>query len=278
MAQYFDHSIRNNIKPLDASNDRDEYYLIDVLGTWIPECELIFYGLLGSEHEKSLIKLREWSNFNARDVYLDLSYFTSRDLIRYLTSPDDTLEDLSDEEISTYLTYAFNHYMYMPCSETALRHSLMETLNFDFAKSLTLVYPWDVRDIDIKYLQSITPQSMMKKINIASGSIPEVIKETGETYTTIVSNSIDDINLLVDNKEEYKTDATLFLLRNHSENMVMDKDEEGKVVFLEAYMEGLLDKLIDMQTGLPKTQIRFGRFEPKLFSDMSSRISDFTNH
>ena len=31
---------------MSNNDDRDENFLIDVLGIWVPECELVFYGLL----------------------------------------------------------------------------------------------------------------------------------------------------------------------------------------------------------------------------------------
>ena len=47
----------NNI-PLSLNENRDENILIDILGNWIPECDLIYYGLLSSKYSEELYKLK----------------------------------------------------------------------------------------------------------------------------------------------------------------------------------------------------------------------------
>ena len=63
-------------KPLLSGNsNREENFLIDALGNWIPECELIYYGLLNSQFADALYKLKNTSIFNPHDIYLDTCYF-----------------------------------------------------------------------------------------------------------------------------------------------------------------------------------------------------------
>ena len=214
------------------NDERDESFLIDVLGTWIPECEIIFYGLLNSPYAEEFYKLRENSMFNPRDVYLDHCYFTAKDLVRYLSSVDDTLDDLPEEEINRAVQTALHNYTYVPSSETMIRHSIMEVMYHKFVKSVTLVYPWTPRPIDIMFLKRITPKTIFPKLNVASGSIPAVIHETKQRYTTIISNEIDQISFLVDHMKDYNVDSTLFLLRNHSENMKIQYNQDGSASFL----------------------------------------------
>jgi hypothetical protein len=184
--------------------------------------------------------------------------------------------EMSDDEVERAMNVALSHYMYIPCSETMMRHSIMEIMYDNFVKSVTLVYPWAVRPLDVEYLRSITPEAIMDKLILTTGKIPDVIEATDLTYTTIITNSIEDINLMVDDPKRYRVDSTMFLLRNHSGNMIMYKNpEDGSVEFIEDNMDDLLPKLIDMKTGFPRSRIRFGRFEPQLYSDMEQRVTGF---
>ena len=128
------------------------------------------------------------------------------------------------------------------------------------------------------FLRHITPPTIEKKLIIASGNIPDIIESGTTTYTTIITNSVDDINRMVDEPKRYRVQSTLFLLRNHSENMTVIKNPEtGKLDFIEDRMDELLPKIMDMKTGFPKSRIRFGRFEPQLFIDMEKRFTGFKN-
>ena len=264
--------------PLSLNDGRDETFIIDVLGTWVPECEIIFYGLLGTPYAESLYKLREMVSYDPKQIYHEYAFFTSRDLIRYLSSVDDELDmEISEEEIEDAINLAFRNYMYIPCSETMIRHSIMEIMYDRFVKSVTLVFPWDLRPIDVAHLRHITPEKIADKLVLTSGTIPSVIEETDATYTTVISNSIEDINLMVDERKKYHTESTLFLLRNHSQNMSIIRNEDGSVEFVEDHMDELIPKLIDLKTGFPKTRNEFGRFEPQLFSDMEPRFKGFND-
>lgn len=281
MGIYTNHSsIYSNI-PLSSNPGRDEYFLIDVLGTWIPECDLITYGLLGTGWADQLFKLRERTNFNPNSVYHDYGFFTSDDLVRYLSSTED-LEldsDVPDETVEEIMNFALDHYDYSQCSETMMRHAIMEIMYDDFVKSVTLVYPWQIRPIDTFYLRRITPPQIFEKLNLASGKLSEIAAMDSEIeYTTIISNSIEDISLMVDDPKKYHCQAAMFLLRNHSQNMEIVLGEDEYPSFNEVGMEELLPKLIDFNTGLPLTGMRFGRFEPRLFSETEKRIPGFNQY
>lgn len=259
--------------PLSVGDNRDEHFLIDVLGTWIPECDLIYYGLLNSKYSNELYKLKNAKIIKPHDIYLDTFYFSGDDLIRYLASPDDSLVDLSEEYLNEVTNAALDNYLYVPCNETMIRHSIIELAYFDFAKSITLLYPWDIREIDYQYLKSILPEAILRKINLASGDICSYLKNNSNSstkYTTIILNSIDALNELIDNCDEYNTSSSFFLLRNHSENVsskIVEIDGEKQIEFTEEGNDEILLKLIDIERMIPKTQMRFARFEPHLFVD-----------
>lgn len=281
MGIYSKHDSIYSSTPLSVTQDRDEYFLIDALGTWIPECEIIFYGLLGTEYANSLYKIRERTDLNPIHVYHELSFFTADDLIRHLSAEEDVGMDmdLTIEELSKISQEALDHYDYSQCSETMMRHAIMEIMYDNFVKSVTLVYPWEIRPIDMFYLRKITPQAIFDKLNIATGTLPEVAAlDSGIEYTTIISNSIEDIDLMVSSPMKYHCRSAMFLLRNHSGNMVVDRDEDGSISFIESKMDDLLPKLIDFDTGIPLTGMRFGRFEPELFTEAEKRIPRFIQH
>jgi hypothetical protein len=262
------------------TTDREEYFLIDVLGTWIPECELVFYGLLGTEWANELYKIRERVNFESKSIYYDYSFFNAPDLIRYLSSTDDVDidMDLSDEQVASIMSDALDHYDYSQCSETMMRHVIMETMYDRFVKSVTLVYPWDIRPIDVMYLRKITPPAIFDKLNLTSGNIADFASlDSGVEYTTVIINSIDDIDRMVSDPKRHRCESATFLLRNHSGNTDVLKNPDGTLSFNESGMDQLLPKLIDFNSGLPITEMRFGRFEPELFSVAEKRIPSF-NH
>ena len=277
MGLIFGRDYIGNKPPIFNNDERDEYFLIDALGIWIPECEMVVYGLLNNPtYSDYLYKLRNMTMIRPLDLYLDTSFFTARDLVRYLASTDDSLEDLDEKTIDRLLEEARMSYLYSPCSETTMRHSIIELMYQKFCKSVTLVFPWTPTFLEKEFLKAIVPHEVIHKLNITGGTIPAVIEATDTTYTTIITNSIEDIEMMVDNREKYRVQSTLFLLRNHSGNMSMEiAKEDGKPYFTERKMDTLLPKLIDMKRGIPLSQIRFGRFEPELFSMTKKKIKPF---
>lgn len=281
MSRYSSHNDLYSKVPLSVGDNRDENILIDVLGNWIPECDLIYYGLLNSHYSEELYKLKNSAIFKPYDIYHDTCYFTGDDLIRYLASPDNSLADLSEEYLSKATETALEKYMYVPCNETMFRHSIIELAYFDFVKSITLVYPWDMREIDYQYLRAIIPYSVLGKFKIVSGDIDEYIKTKVDSefrFTTIVLNSIATLNDLIDNSKEYRTESSFFLLRNHSENVsseLVDDNGATKIKFTEIGTEEILNKLIDDKKLVPKTQMRFARYEPILFDDAKPDPQEF---
>ena len=290
MSKVTAHDYLYNKSPLSGDTNRDENILIDVIGNWIPECDIIYYGLLGSKYSDILYKLKTRTMFNPHDIYLETCYFGTYDLIKYLASDNElpiSDEETSQDFINDAATTAFSRYSYVPCNETMFRHSIIELAYFDFVKSITLLYPWDIRPIDYEYLQSIIPKTVWDKFNIASGSMLNLIKDNaskGFSYSTIVLNSLSDINFLIDNCEEYKTDSTFFLLRNYSENVkyeiIDDSENENnrKISFSEIGSYEILNKLMDMEQGIPKTKMRFARYEPLLFDDAKPKAEDFPSN
>ena len=272
----FDHDDSFYVKqPLISGDNRDENLLVEVLGNWIPECDIVFYGLLQSDYERFFHKLRTRTKFDPMDTYREMCYFTSKDLLKYLYSIDDNYEDIIIDANLTKeaLDFAYRNFFYAPCNETMIRHAIIELAYSNFIKSVTLVYPWEPRDVDIAYLHNIIPEAVIHKFNVADGTLLDVIETTNKEsnlingkYTTIILNSIDDVNELIDNAEKYKTDTAFFLLRNHSENVKLTRIEDRQE-FVEVGNEIIIPKLMDIHTGIPKSQMRFARYEPILFED-----------
>ena len=271
MSTFLPHIDSFNRPPLSLSDNRDENIIIDVLGNWIPECDLIYYGLLNSPHSNEFPKLRDTKIFNPHDIYLEHCYFSGDDLIRYLSTPDNSLADLDDNYLTVATTEAFNHYSYVPCNETMIRHSIIELAYFDFVKSITLVYPWELRKIDFEYLSFIIPRTVFSKFNIVSGNMLDNIRsKTNIKYTTIISNSISDIITMIDNPNDYRTLSSFFLLRNSSNTVsynIIDDGDKQKIDFVELGNNEILSRIMDLEHGIPKTQMRFARYEPYLFED-----------
>ena len=127
-------------------------------------------------------------------------------------------------------------------------------------------------------LRKITPPAIFDKLNLASGNIADFASlDSGVEYTTVIINSIDDIDRMVSDPKRHHCESATFLLRNHSGNMDVLKNPDGTLSFNESGMDQLLPKLIDFNSGLPITEMRFGRFEPELFSVAEKRIPSF-NH
>jgi len=284
MGRYTERKDLYNQPPLFSADNRDENILIDILGNWIPECDIIYYGLLNSHYSEELYKLKTTSMFNIHDIYLDTSYFTGDDLIRYLASTDDTLAELSDEYIRNAIVTAIDKYYYVPCNETMLRHAIIELAYSNFVKSITLLYPWDIREIDYQYLKHIIPLSVLEKFKIVSGTMLGFLESkanSGTKYTTIISNSTEDINTMIDECDKYHTNESFFLLRNHSGNVkheiLEDPETPGKKIinFEELENVNIIGKLMDMELGIPKTKMRFARYEPNLFEDTQPDPENF---
>lgn len=264
-------------------DNRDEHAIVDVLGSWIPECEVIVFGLINSDRGNELYKLRNMKRIDKHDLYLDTAYFEGRDLIKYLASKDDELKDLDDEYIDSLIKTAYDSYLYgPPPSETMIRHALIELLYTEFFKSITLVFPWEVRDADVWHLYHIVPQSVVDKIEVTSGRLLDIVGENHGMdksqffYSTILTNSIHDtVDMILDPKK-YNTSESFFLLRNHSGNTIPIADDNGNTHFQELGNEHILPLLIDVEKGgLPKSKMRFARYEPHLFADSKPRGEGF---
>ena len=281
MSTFFPHTESYNKPPLSVGDNRDENIIIDVLGNWIPECDLIYYGLLNSPHSNEFPKLRDTKIFKPRDIYLDHCFFSGDDLIRYLSTTDNSLAELDDRYLTVATTTALNHYTYVPCNETMFRHSIIELAYFDFVKSITLVYPWDLRKIDLHYLNSIIPYSVLSKFNIVSGNMLDYIKEkTNTKFTTIVCNTIQDVITLIDNPIIYRTNSSFFLLRNSSQTVSYNIENDPnnpsntKIDFTELGNKEILSRIMDLEHGIPNSQMRFARYEPYLFDDAKPKDNE----
>ena len=280
MSHFKSHDFLFNRPPLQSVDNREENFIIDVIGNWIPESDILFYGLLNSNYSSNFYKLQQATRIDPKSIYYNTSFYYGEDLIKYLYIKDDVLLDesittLTDDDISFYTKMALENYHYLPSNETMLRHAIIESLFGPFMKSITLVYPWPVRKIDIDYLSKVIPESLLNKIELRTGNLLDIIKENANTpnrlpYTSIITNSLLEVNELIDNPNIYKTNSAFILLRNHSGNMTIRKvknNDTESYEFIENGTREILEKILNPTTGLPTTQIRFARYEPILFEE-----------
>lgn len=265
--------------PLSAADNRNERFIIEVPGNWIPEIDIIYYGLLNSSISSKFPKLRDMISVDSHELYLDLCYLEAPDIVRYLLSEDDTLINIPIEDIIKYVEIAIDNYQYLPSNETMLRHAIIEASYEKFIEEIVLVFPWKIRDIDRKYLSLIIPDRVKTKYSLMSGDLLSIIKNSKQSYTSIITNSLDDVTELINNTELYKSSESFILLRNHSGNMKIEKtvNEDGKNIetFKEIGTLEILSKILDMDTGIPTSKIRFARYEPILFQDANPKSNEF---
>lgn len=270
-------------RPFWSNDDREEHFLIEVPGAWVPECDIVYYGLLKSDQSEKFFKLRETTRFNPYQIYNDHMYFNAEDLIRYLYSPDLSLASLEPSFIRDTFITALNMYDYSIANETMIRHALIESALFDKVKSVSLVYPWGTRRIDSDFISRILPSEVRSKIRFFNGSLMEAIQDKPKDidfFTTIVLNSMEDLNTCIDKRIELSTANSTFLLRNHSGNtshtIVDDPKNPGQkqAVFQEIGTKEINEKLMTAN-GIPLTGIRWARFEPMLYQDRKPNIEDF---
>ena len=67
MSLYTNRDSVYNQSPFVAIGNRDEYFIIDIIGNWIPENDIIYYGLLNSQYSEIFYKLcQKYIKFNKR--------------------------------------------------------------------------------------------------------------------------------------------------------------------------------------------------------------------
>jgi hypothetical protein len=130
----------------------------------------------------------------------------------------------------------------------------------------------------MEYLYTFIPASILKKFYFVHGNVLNVLKDNRGvskldfSYTTLIMNSINDLITILANRELYNSMSTTFLLRNHSGNTEIyteyDKTLNKEIYkFREKYDREILERIVDLEAGIPLTENRFGRFEPMLFKD-----------
>lgn len=280
MTQLKPHEFSYSKIPMVSNNgNRDERFIIEVPGNWIPEVDIIFYGLLNSDKSDDFFKLNNITSIIPRNIYLDLCYFEAPDLIRYLKSRDDSLENISQSDIIEYTKVAIENYYYIPANESMFRHSIIEASYNDFIKEIVLLYPWDIREIDLEFINRIIPKKVIHKFTLLHANLLDLLKENAsngnDKFTSIICNDINDAIEMVNNQSLYGTSESFILLRNHSGNVKMSFNEDGKPIFEEIGNYEVLSKIIDLNTGYPTSKMRFARYEPILFADAKPKNEDF---
>lgn len=275
-----------NKQPLYNYDNREENILIETPGIIIPECDEIIYGLLFSKYSSAFEKLRNLNRINPKTLYYETAFFHKFDLLRHLANDDEKKRLEDPAYCNELLQVAHEQYLCEPCGETMIRHAFIELAYQPFIKTVTFLYPYEIRDIDMQYLSTIIPKSIREKFFFVSGNLLDIVEENHElpktdfSYTTIVTNSLSDILSLLENPKKYPVKSTCFLLRNHSGNMEICETidtvtKQPKIIFREKYTKEILERMVDIETGIPITENRFGRFEPTLFIDMKPTQNPF---
>ena len=281
MASVFDDLLPTSRDPLYPMGDnRDENVLIEFNGIIHSEAERIFYGMkdciiLEAHPFKTYQNLL---NYDSDQIYEEIAYFRPYDLIRYLNDG----EKIDDDEINAIIEYANMNYDFSIATLLAMAGAIGNLFQTNYLKNVTFVMP-DENLNNFLYLEDLyTPELIQTRCNFLipdkNQSIVDAMKEellrasnANNPYTSIITNEYQLILDVLKAYKEYKADTTLFLLRNHSQNM--EQSIKGDSVI---YKELHTDEIIGAINGdVSKSKLenlnfpvkaKFGRFNPFPYS------------
>lgn len=288
--EYINH-IRDPLYP--EGGNRDERILVEFNGILHSEAEDIFYGmqdcLILEAHPFNTYQ-RLLSYKDTDRIYEEIGYFRPKDLIKYLNDG----QDIDDDEISAIIEYAILNYDYKLLTELNMLGALVSLAKVDYIKGITVVFT-NHRESDAAYLATVfTKEILMQKFSVLESSPNTVItdmenelKEAADSnnpYTTVITNEYKLILDVLNKYKDYKAETTLFLLRNHSENMeqfVKDEsvkfrelhtDEITNIINGEYSKLGINNKLTEVDF---PAKAKFGRFSPAPFKTDSPAFMMF---
>lgn len=261
-------------------DNRDENMMVEFNGIIHSESETIFYGMkdcpiLEAHPFKTYQRLLK---YDPDTIYSEIAYFRPFDLVQYLNDG----EEIDEGEINAIIEYATLNYNYSTATLLAIAEAINNLFQSSYLKNVTFVLP-DMNENNLAYLIDIyTPEVISSKCKFVFPDEGKTIIETMKDellnsanqnypYTTIITNEYQLILDILRNYKEYKADTTLFLLRNHSQNMKQSIKGDS-VVFEELYTTEILGAINgdEESTKLKKfdfpVKAKFGRFKPFPYS------------
>lgn len=290
--EYINH-IRDPLYP--EGGNRDERILVEFNGILHSEAEDIFYGMqdcpiLEAHPFNTYQRLLSYKDTDR--IYEEIGFFRPKDLILYLNDG----QDIDEDEINAIIEYSILNYDYKILTELSMLGALVNLAKVDYVKGITIVFT-NHRESDAAYLASVfTKETLMQKFSVVESSpdtvITDIEKElkdaadSNNPYTTIITNEYKLILDILNKYEEYKAETTLFLLRNHSENMEQFvKGDSVTVTFRELYTDEITDIINGKYSKLNTNNIltgvdfpakaKFGRFSPTPFKTDSPVFMTF---
>lgn len=290
--EYINH-IRDPLYP--EGGNRDERILVEFNGILHSEAEDIFYGMqdcpiLEAHPFNTYQRLLSYKDTDK--IYEEIGFFRPKDLVRYLNDG----QDIDEDEINAIIEYSILNYDYKFLTELSMLGALVNLAKVDYVKGITVVFT-NHRESDAAYLATVfTKETLMQKFSVVESSpdtvitdIEKELKEAADSnnpYTTIITNEYKLILDVLNKYEEYKAETTLFLLRNHSENMEQFvKGDSVNVKFRELYTDEITSiingKYSKLNTNDKLTEVdfpakaKFGRFSPTPFKTDSPAFMTF---
>lgn len=290
--EYINH-IRDPLYP--EGGNRDERILVEFNGILHSEAEDIFYGMqdcpiLEAHPFNTYQRLLSYKDTDR--IYEEIGFFRPKDLIRYLNDG----QDIDEDEINAIIEYSILNYNYNFLTELSMLGALVSLAKVDYVKGITVVFA-NHRESDAAYLATVfTKETLMQKFSVVDSSPDTVITDmekelkdaadSNNPYTTIITNEYKLILDVLNKYKEYKAETTLFLLRNHSENMEQFvKGDSVNVRFRELYTNEITNiingKYSKLNTNDKLTEVdfpakaKFGRFSPTPFKTDSPTFMTF---
>lgn len=256
-------------------DNRDERIIVEFNGIIHSEAEDIFYGMSNNP-------ILDYHPFNtykrllmypADKIYEEIGYFRPEDLIQYLNDG----EHIESDEVNAIIEYSLMNYDYSIATFISMAAAIRNIMKSDYVKQVTFVLS-NNRYTDVLYLIDIIGKDLLDSkgaiLETDDTNIVESIKDelllganSGMPYTTIITNEYRLILDVLKDYKKYKADTSLFLLRNHSQNM-QQLVKDNNIIFNELYTDEIIG-LINGDVSKSKLEnldfpvkAKFGRFSP----------------
>lgn len=281
---------RQNIDAVFPSGQgltRNEKFLVEYQGIIHSEAEEIFYGLEGC----GLLSFYPFKRYHEiveslmtpMEIYREIAFFRPDDLLVYLN--DDN--PIPESRLGFARNYCKINYTFSPSTLTSFAGALKGIIDKDFLKSVTFVFPNSETYKDRRYIRDLYGEQVLESkasILVAKEgqSVAECMRremleaqEADDPYTTVVTNEYQFIIECLKNFEILGCEETFFLLRNHSQNMIMHSSvnsdgipdatfEEIGTKEIETLINPMKDRLINKVPAPLST--KFARFSPLPFN------------
>ena len=278
--------VRDPLYPVGGN--RDERILIEYNGILHSEAEDIFYGMKDCPvlEAHPFNTYQRILQYDQEKIYEEIGYFRPRDLIRYLNDGN----EIDEDEINFIIEYSLMNYDYKEATILNMMGAFAELIKADYVKGITIVLT-NHRETDKMFLADLLDNSILnEKASLLETTPDRVIEKMEEEaleaahdnnpYTTIITNEYQLILDILERYKAYKAETTLFLLRNHSQNM--EQSIKGDSVhFLELHTKEIVGAI---NGDVSKSKLenldfpvkaKFGRFSPTPFKTDSPTFMTF---